>query len=245
MNLRFRSYVVLFLLLDGVGLSYPGVAQNRMPGYPSAPGVTQNGMLSAQPQPQGVSSVGLDNQDVGHRGGAPKGWVVAGNALDRYLLSTDYGQGAPFGKGFVRLSWNKWYDSMSSAFATVMQSIRADAYRGKRMRLSAMLRTTNVRAAAIIWMRVEAQNGKVLAFDNMEAHPLVGTTPWQRANIVLDVPAESATISFGFLLAGSGEVMASDFQFDPVDATVATTAPPVSAPEQVLPAAPVNLEFRM
>jgi hypothetical protein len=94
-------------------------------------------------------------------------------------------------------------------------------------------------------MRVETQSGRVLAFDNLPSHQATGTTPWQQQIIVLDVPAESATISFGFLLAGTGEAKATAFEFNVVDATVPTTAPQASTLEPALPNAPVNLEFRL
>ena len=235
MNPRFRSCIFLSLILSGA-FSSPGVAQ-------------------------GVSTSQLDNLDVGYRRGPPKGWVVAGSAPERYLISTDVGEGAPSGRRFARIESLTRYtttgthiaksaqkggeNAKAPQFATVMQSIRADAYRGKRMRLSTLLKATTVSDAASLWMRVEAQNGKVLGFDNMESHQIVGTTAWQRYDVVLDVPAESATISFGFLLAGTGAVMAADFQFATVDASVATTAPPDAAPERTLPDVPVNLELRL
>lgn len=247
-----RNRGFAYLLVAGIGLS-GSVCASGLVGFTPPPGNAGNW--------SGLNAHGPD--DSGARRGVPKGWILAGNAVNRYAVGTDSGQGAPLGHRFVRIRSNPpWLSTGTNIasrdkpkdeaalaqvppFATVMQSFRADAYRGKRMRLSALLQTTEVSDAAGLWIRVEAQNGRLLAFDNMESRQLAGTTPWQRHDIVLDVPEEGATIAAGFLLAGSGEVKAADFQFEPVDASVPVTAPPVRSPEQTLPDAPANLQLHM
>ena len=51
-----------------------------------------------------------------------------------------------------------------------------------------------------VWMRVDNQVGDVLQFDNMSNRAIVGTLDWNYYSIVLDIPKESASISFGILL---------------------------------------------
>jgi len=187
------------------------------------------------------------------RPGLPSGWKKVGKGTERYLFLTDTGQGATMGKRFVEIQSVRHPETGShidpkdtthdvQRFATMMQGIRADAYRGKRVRLSVNLRTQNADSAAL-WMRVDAQNGKVLAFDDMGPRKLSGTHPWGRQEVVLDVPAQSATIAFGFLLAGAGAVDASDFAFETVDAGIATTAASQPETASTLPEAPVNLDL--
>lgn len=198
----------------------------------------------------------IGNAQVGSsRSGLPSGWTKTGRGTDRYFFLTDTGQGAPMGKRFVEIQSVRHPQAGThidpkdathdvQRFATVMQGIRADAYRGKRVRLSVNLRTQNADSAAL-WMRVDAENGKVLAFDDMGSRKLSGTHAWERQEVVLDVPVQSATIAFGFMLAGAGEAAASDFAFETVDAAIATTAASQPEAASTLPEAPVNLDLRL
>lgn len=99
--------------------------------------------------------------------------------------------------------------------ATLARSTRAKIYRGKKVRLSANLRTDKA-GRAQLWMRINSADGKVLAIDDMQSRPVRGTTRWRRYAIVLAVPADAEEISYGFLLAGSGTVWANDFSLNVV-----------------------------
>lgn len=105
---------------------------------------------------------------------------------------------------------------------TFSRSIQAARFRGKRVRLSASLRTRNA-GRAQLWMRVNGANGQVLSIDDMQNRPLRGTTRWRRYAIVLEVPANATEISYGFLLAGSGMVWANDFTVTPVSNSTPVT----------------------
>ena len=63
--------------------------------------------------------------------------------------------------------------------------------------MSGYLKTSEVTKAQM-WMRVDGANTKILSFDNMDSRPVRGTTSWTRYEIVLDVPADSIDIAFGF-----------------------------------------------
>lgn len=78
-------------------------------------------------------------------------------------------------------------------------------------------------ALAGLSMRVESLRASQLAFDNMEARPVKGTTPWTRYDVVLDVPTDAATIMFGFCREGQGRVWADDFALEVVGLDVPTT----------------------
>jgi hypothetical protein len=53
--------------------------------------------------------------------------------------------------------------------ATLTQSIRADDYRGKRVRLAAYVKSADVQVWAGLWMRVDSHVRRATAFDNMNA----------------------------------------------------------------------------
>lgn len=209
---------------------------------------------------QGYSSSpsrGLETIANTSRRGPPKGWTFAGNATKDYFTFTDVAEGLPIGSRCSVIEALHFSTSThigppirpasnrSSSFATVMQAISAESYRGKRLRFSAQLSTTEVVGQAGLWMRIDGANGKVLSFDDMASRPVSGTTPWQGYEVVLDVPVDSAAIQFGYLLAGGGRVKAAQFRLEPVDANTPTTATGVPRTNDVLSKVPSNLELRL
>jgi erythromycin esterase len=108
---------------------------------------------------------------------------------------------------------------------TLVQAFAADSFRGKRVRMSAYVRTRDVGSIAL-WMRVDTAESSNVAFDNMAARPIKGTNDWTKHEIVLDVPADAADITFGVIASGGGQAWFDDFQFEAVDSEVATTAMP-------------------
>lgn len=111
---------------------------------------------------------------------------------------------------------------------SLSRTIPARRFLGKRVRLSANLRTE--RAGRVqMWMKVAGAGERVLAFDDMQSRPLRGTNRWRRYSIVLQVPANATEISYGFLLAGSGTVWANDFAINVTPATTPVTGGPGGA----------------
>jgi len=120
-----------------------------------------------------------------------------------------------------------------------MQTVKATRMRGKRIRMSAYLKAEDVRYAAL-WMRIDGPEDAMLGFDNMNDRPIKGTQTWRRYEIVLAVTEASLEVAFGVLLSEQGRVWVDDFQFEEVDADVATTDLLKGVPE--LPE-PANLDF--
>ena len=119
-----------------------------------------------------------------------------------------------------------------------MQSFDPGEHRGKRLRLSAFVKTQDIKDWAGVWMRVDGpEQGRSLAFDNMQDRPIKGTADWTRHEIVLDVPDKATNISFGILLHGEGKLWLDDVQFQVVDTSVPTTGAMRSNPT------PKNLDF--
>jgi hypothetical protein len=69
-----------------------------------------------------------------------------------------------------------------------------------------------------------------------------GTADWQQYSVVLDVPADSAALAYGFFIGGTGEAWVSGVRIEPVGLDVPSTNI-VGKKSRELPAAPVNLEF--
>src|SRR5690242_3339197 len=81
--------------------------------------------------------------------GIPAGWIVAGNAPTDYEFGADTSGGREGRRSaFIRLK-----ATHSSGFGTLMQTISAQNYVGTRVRLSAFMRSDEVRRGQM-WMRV-------------------------------------------------------------------------------------------
>jgi hypothetical protein len=163
-----------------------------------------------------------------------RGWFVAGSKPDEFEVGIDaehMHEGQP--SAFLKSK-----QSSVDGFGTLMQSIRAEQYKGKRVRLSGLVDSKEVVGWAGLWMRVD-QGKNAVAFDNMQGRPIKGTTNWQQHDVVLDVPQDATGISFGILLAGTGKVWLSNTKFDVVGSDVPVTSPG----ERKIPDKPVNLEF--
>jgi hypothetical protein len=168
---------------------------------------------------------------------APTGWHLAGSAPANYRTGIDWGvtqNGQP--SAYLRS-----VASGSAGFGTLMQSISATAYAGKRVRLRAWVSSKDLADWAGVWMRVD-KGSHVVAFDNMQNRAVRGTAQWGAHDVVLDVPVDATSISFGILLSGAGEVWMGNLSFEVVDDSVAVTSKGPSAATE-LPVYPVNLDF--
>jgi hypothetical protein len=106
----------------------------------------------------------------------------------------------------------------------VFQDFRANRYQGRRVRLTAFLRSEGVSRGAVLAVRSDSSPSV--------RSDLSGTTGWKKYELVVDIPARSEVIGIVLTLEGTGTVWADDFQFEQVDSSV-----PVSIQE------PVNLNF--
>ncbi len=155
------------------------------------------------------------------------GWFLAGNKPQDYRIGSD--ATAPHGgtaSGYLQAT-----SDPLGGFGTLMQTAKADPYRGTRVRMSGWAKADGVADWAGLWMRVDGPDtGKTqrsLSFDNMQNRPIKGTSDWTRYEIVLDVPPASIEIAFGILLQGVGEVWLDDVQFATVGSDVPTTGMPL------------------
>jgi hypothetical protein len=159
-----------------------------------------------------------------------EGWIRAGDRPSEYEMGVDgaeLDQGRPI--AFVRSRF-----STIDGFGTLMQMVSASPWRGKRLRFSARVRSTDVASWAGLWMRVDGKQGALLAFDNMRERAIKGTTAWQSYPVVLDVDPDAEGVAFGILLHGTGAVSISDVKLEVVDERAALTPQaPVTVPRNL------------
>ncbi len=163
------------------------------------------------------------------------GWYIDGDAPASYEFGVDQsvaytGQAS----GFIRSKAD-----VPKGIGALMQGTPADSYHGKRIRLSAYIKTEEVERQTGLWLRINRSQIQTLSFADMNNRPIQGTTDWQKYDLVLDVPNEATSISFAFFLMGRGQVWVDDVQLEIVGQEVATTETTEDPPL----VQPTNLDF--
>ncbi len=181
--------------------------------------------------------------------GVPPGWSGTANTsgIGTTIDNARTGKNAAYLSNAFQITFD--------AFRLV-QTIRADDYRGQRVRLTAWVRPRNVSSTATsgIWMRVDGP-GVILAIDEMRLRPVSGFGDWRQVSVVLDVAERAVGISFGALFQASNTLLVDDMELEVVSTTVASTNTLLSPTSSGLdslstieayarsPRAPVNLDF--
>ena len=108
--------------------------------------------------------------------------------------------------------------------AILSQFIRADDYRGKRVRLSAWVKPLDVSGAiyAGLWMRVDGAT-QMASFDNMSNRPVNGSGDWRQISVVLDVAPDAVGIAFGVLFNARNTLLFDDLSLEVVGNDVPST----------------------
>jgi len=170
---------------------------------------------------------------------APFGWFRNGSKPEAYVVGVD---GDTTHDGMPS-AYAKSIEPAIDGFGGMMQMCDAQNFLGKRLRLSAWMKTENTNdEGAHLWFRIDAkEGGAMLQFDNMDSRPMKGTTEWQKCSIVLDVPANAGALAFGFFIGGTGHAWVSGVKLEEVGLDVPSTN--TYKGEKKRPAAPVNLDF--
>ena len=155
----------------------------------------------------------------------PTGWFVAGDHPENYQMGIDT---------TVKHSGNasghiKFIAETAKGFGTLMQMFQAGEYRGKRLRLSAWMKTEDADSAHV-WMRLDGMKS-MLGFDNMDNRAVKGTSDWSKYELTLDVPEETIFIAFGAFIIGKGQAWVDDYCLEVVGKDVPTTN--LLTPEQM------------
>lgn len=141
----------------------------------------------------------------------PAGWFKAGNKPGSYDMGISPGAGQD-GNNAATI---KSIENQNVGFGTLMQQCKPGKFLGKRVKMSAFVKSENVTAWAALWMRVDQADSKQsLAFDNMHNRPIKGTTDWTRYEIELDVPPNASLIAYGAMLSGTGQIWFDKVTFE-------------------------------
>lgn len=181
--------------------------------------------------------------------GLPAGWsgTAATSAIGTTVTEFKSGRTSAYLSGAFQLELKSF---------TLVQYIKADDYRGKRIQLSAWVKPRNVTNVVNsgIWMRVDGFS-TTLGYDDMAQRPVGGYGDWRKVAVVMDVPQAAIGIAFGALFQASNTLLVDDMHLDIVGTDIVSTSrivAPISngndststvAQYASSPRAPVNLDF--
>lgn len=151
-------------------------------------------------------------------------WFKAGTKPSSYYMGID--------KETTRNGQNintiKSIDEKIEGFGTMGQTLLADKYLGKRVRMTCYIKTKDVNQWAGLWFRADQKDFDMpLSFDNMRNsktdRSIKGTNDWSKYEIVLDIPINSSALFYGILLSGTGQLWFDEINFEIVNTDIPTT----------------------
>ena len=155
-----------------------------------------------------VSAFGQDKSK------APPGWGRTGDNPGGYDFMIDTSQ-KHGGKASVSIVPKP--TAVNGKFGSLIQAIRPDEYRGKRIRFSGYVKTENIGEFVQLWVRVDGPGMRSLDFSNMDGRPIKGSTDWKKYDLVVDVPRDAEAIVFGAFLGGAtGKAWVDDLKLETV-----------------------------
>jgi hypothetical protein len=152
--------------------------------------------------------------------GAPRGWNIAGSKPSDYEIGT----AAVAGASGPQAAYIRARPGASKAeFVTLLQSVVADDYAGRRIRLTARLKAENVEGLQL-WMRVDDSRDQVSLY-YMDGKAISGSRDWREYEVVVDVPLDGKYLAYGFILMGGrGTAWADSFSLARVARDVPVSA---------------------
>ncbi len=172
---------------------------------------------------------------------APKGWIYAATRLSDYEAATDLNEK----HSGTRCATLKSVVVEPKPFGNLMQYISAKNYAGKRLRMSAWVKSKVESGTAQLWIRIDGDwktsSSEAGCFDNMGDRPIVGVTDWKKYDLVVQLPVRSTGIAFGLMLIGKGQVWLDDVSLEEVGLDVPLTGEFTQGTKY--PSSPSNLNF--
>jgi len=139
------------------------------------------------------------------------GWILSGSAEKSYAVHRDVLDG--------RSAWlMEPVQDTFGKYGTWMRHIDAAPYRGKRVQLTAAIKTQGATQRVDFWGRAQAADspadGHGLGGDG---HKLPADSTWIDDAIAFDVPADAAFLEYGIGIAGPGRIWLQQVKVDVVE----------------------------
>ena len=144
--------------------------------------------------------------------GAAGGWFVVGNPPTDFRITLD-SAAARSGRAGLRIH----AADDPEGFGGVGTAVDAGAWAGRRVRLTAQLRTNALaRPGGVLWVRADGEGGRVLTLVDSRQRAVSGTADWTPAQVELDVPAGARRLLFGVYSLARGTLHADDLRLEAV-----------------------------
>ena len=161
----------------------------------------------------------------------PADWVLTPATGAKYVLDSEN----PFqGEHCLLIDSTGIELDEVSMLSVGLQRIDATAWQGKRIRVTAAVRTSDLLGAGRLQMTAEVTrtgddlmsvfSPVVCAEDDMNDRP-IKNEEWERHSIVLEVDPQAAAINVGWKMIGIGRAWIDDISLEEVDASVPLTVP--------------------
>lgn len=142
----------------------------------------------------------------------PSAWLLGGNNRSAFNLVSDPSvtyKGQPSAHLSPR--------SPGVIGGATMQRLVVDpTYMGQRVRFSAYIKATNMDMPGGLWIEVPPNMPALPLYDDVRNRIIVGTTGWERREMVVDVPANSKSISVGVMMGNQGDLWVAGARLDVV-----------------------------
>ena len=146
----------------------------------------------------------------------PRHWLLRGTGPSGYDVKSDRDE-VFTGQASVQLvSHDK--NVAATKFGSLMQTVLADPWVGKRVEFSMSTRSAEFRRHFELWIRATDSGGAVIAHGHVES--LYGKPEWQKATVVMDIPWSAAEVAYGINLDGAGKVWVDNAQVKVVDKSI-------------------------
>ncbi len=146
------------------------------------------------------------------------GWQLTSPISDRFEASSD-AKVTFRGKPTARLQT----DTPRADLASLIQSVDAEQYRGKRVRFSTYAKTKGVEGWTGTWVRVDSPHSAFRRYEDTHNVNLQGNSDWTALSIVLDIPDDARTIEFGLSQEGTGTTWFGPVSVETVAPSIRTT----------------------
>jgi hypothetical protein len=225
--LRSRGGAALLVTTLTLGATAAPPAAPVPPAMAPAAGIAAAAPLN---EPAAVASAVLPAAPVnldfesGELGNRPTGWEMTA-ASERAGFGVEVSDENPFQGKLCALVHTIAFSRTPGASGTLVQRFDAGAYRGRRVRFRAALRTEpGSGTRARLWLGVERAGQQPGFFDSMADRP-VTAAEWQVYGIVGDVAPDATRIGIGLVVEGEGRAWIDGAAFEVLGPAGAGDAP--------------------
>ncbi|MBK7994323.1 MAG: hypothetical protein IPK14_13155 [Blastocatellia bacterium] len=172
-------------------------------------------------------AINLDFEE-GEIGQLPTGWVSPTKAFGydaKLVVDT-----VKHGKQSVVLFTDQ--TTNPNGFGNVMQAVDATAFRGKRIKFRAAVKS-DIGSKAQLWLRVDRVNQQAGFFDNMQDRPIISSI-WGYYDIIADIDEDAETINFGMILTSKGKAWLDNASIEEIGTLTYLKEPAKPLTEQAL-----------